>query len=123
MYFTPGRLGSSPDTASCLVKQASPPLDCCILRPIRFVHVPVQASYVGDSCCAAVGNGDLVLISAGPTYYSACVSTVAQQARQAGLQLCPLLCPLLFPPHCAVFCAVFVCSPLFSQGLLEATVR
>ena len=43
----------------------------------------VQACYVGDSCCAAVGNGDLVLLSAGPSYY-ATVNTVAVQARQAG---------------------------------------
>lgn len=44
----------------------------------------MQACYVGDSCCAAVGNGDLVLLSAGPSYY-ATVNTVAVQARQAGL--------------------------------------
>ncbi|KAL3157784.1 hypothetical protein ABBQ32_012208 [Trebouxia sp. C0010 RCD-2024] len=53
----------------------------------RLHQMDISASYVGDSCCAAVGNGDLVLISAGPTYYSACVSTVAQQARQAGAKI------------------------------------
>lgn len=58
---------------------------CCLYTMCSlFAALPVQASYVGDSCCAAVGNGDLVLVSAGPSYY-ATVNTVAVQARQAGL--------------------------------------
>lgn len=43
----------------------------------------LQASVVGDSCSGAVGNGDLVLISAGPSYY-ATANTVAVEARRAG---------------------------------------
>lgn len=80
--------------------------------------VGVQASYVGDSCCAAVGSGDLVLISAGPTYYTASVNTVAVQARQAGLQPCwapqprplsspaLLLYPVLYLMECSRVCSV-----------------
>ena len=72
----------------------------------------VQASYVGDSCCAAVGNGDLVLISAGPSYY-ATVNSVAVQARQAGLRSGSMWLILMFCPiehrasnftRCLIFC-------------------
>lgn len=43
----------------------------------------MQASAVGDSCSGAVGSGDLVLISAGPSYYAS-VNMVASEARRAG---------------------------------------
>ena len=43
----------------------------------------MQASTVGDSCSGAVGGGDLVLISAGPSYYAS-VNMVASEARRAG---------------------------------------
>lgn len=46
------------------------------------MHV-MQASAVGDSCSGAVGSGDLVLISAGPSYYAS-VNMVASEARRAG---------------------------------------
>ena len=98
---------------SCFVSgQASKCEPLTVLYIDPWTIAPAQASYVGDSCCAAVGNGDLVLISAGPSYYSASVNTVAVQARQAGLHLCPLLhssllCPLVHSRLCAVFFAMF----------------
>ena len=47
------------------------------------MHGVMQASAVGDSCSGAVGSGDLVLISAGPSYYAS-VNMVASEARRAG---------------------------------------
>lgn len=65
--------------------------------PDPYAALPVQASYIGDSCCTAVGNGDLVLISAGSSYH-ATVNTVAVQARQAGLH--SLISVIVFKSLC-----------------------
>lgn len=43
----------------------------------------LQACVVGDSCCPAVGSGDLLLISAGPNHYPT-VTAVASEAKAAG---------------------------------------
>ncbi|DBA86198.1 hypothetical protein WJX77_005058 [Trebouxia sp. C0004] len=52
----------------------------------RLHQLGIKASAVGDSCSGAVGSGDLVLISAGPSYYAS-VNTVASEARRAGARV------------------------------------
>ncbi|KAL0052458.1 hypothetical protein WJX82_002572 [Trebouxia sp. C0006] len=52
----------------------------------RLHQLGIKASTVGDSCSGAVGGGDLVLISAGPSYYAS-VNMVASEARRAGARV------------------------------------
>jgi len=61
----------------------------------------MQASAVGDSCCGAVGSGDLVLISDGPSYYAS-ANTVASEARRAGEIAFPAALTALHLMHCQV---------------------
>lgn len=49
----------------------------------HFCMSVMQATAVGGSCSGAVGNGDLMLVSAGPSYYAS-VNTVASEAKRAG---------------------------------------
>jgi hypothetical protein len=61
----------------------------------------MQASTVGDSCSGAVGGGDLVLISAGPSYYAS-VNMVASEARRAGELAVPAALTALHLMHCQI---------------------
>ena len=61
---------------------------------MRLHHLGVQASVVGEMTAAAVGSGDVLLLSAGPGYFSTC-SALAGEARRAGARV---LCFTSQPP-------------------------
>lgn len=50
---------------------------------MRLFHMGVQVGMVGDMTCPPVGPGDLLLVSAGPGFFST-VAALAGQARAAG---------------------------------------
>lgn len=50
---------------------------------MRLYHAGLQSAVVGDMACPPVGPGDLLLVSAGPGWFST-VFALMQQARAAG---------------------------------------
>lgn len=52
---------------------------------MRLFHMGLQAFVVGEMTAAAVGPGDLLLVSAGPGYFST-VSALSGEAQRAGKQ-------------------------------------
>jgi 6-phospho-3-hexuloisomerase len=53
---------------------------------MRLHHMGLQTSVVGEMTASAVGPGDLLLLSAGPGYFSTC-SALAGEARRAGARV------------------------------------
>jgi 6-phospho-3-hexuloisomerase len=53
---------------------------------MRLFHMGVQAFVVGEMTAAAVGSGDLLIVSAGPGYFST-VSALASEAQRAGCKV------------------------------------
>jgi 6-phospho-3-hexuloisomerase len=50
---------------------------------MRLFHLGLEASVVGDMTCAAVGPGDLLLVSAGPGHFGT-IAALMQVARGSG---------------------------------------
>jgi 6-phospho-3-hexuloisomerase len=50
---------------------------------MRLFHLGLQASVVGDMTCAAVGPGDLLVVSAGPGYFGT-IAALMKVARDSG---------------------------------------
>lgn len=53
---------------------------------MRLYHLGFQVSVVGEMTAAAVGKGDVLLLSAGPGYFST-VAALSEEARRAGAQV------------------------------------
>ena len=53
---------------------------------MRLHHLGLQASVVGEMTAASVAAGDVLVVSAGPGYFSTC-SALAGEARRAGARV------------------------------------
>ena len=75
---------------------------------MRLYHLGLRASVVGDMGCPPVANGDLLLVSAGPGWFST-VEALLKQAKSAGATCAVITAQT--SGKCAEIADIVVCIP------------